>query len=93
MLTGLEDVGWKPTEKLRARKIYAGKDSPFLPKNKSVDASTLIHQALASQTRTAGYDELDLGHRTVQARTESECSPYHDGTGPLRPRVLSCLIW
>lgn len=93
VLTGLEDVARAPKEKLRARKIYAAKGSPYLPKNKSVDEDTLIYRSFAEQTQTEGDDDIDLGSRTLQGWCQAAYSPYYDESGMLRPRVVTCLVW
>lgn len=83
-----------PTQRLRARRVYAGPDVPFLPLNKSAAEDSHVWRAYAEQTQTEGEDVLDIGNGMVaRAYTQSIYAPYFDETGSPRPRVVSCIIW
>lgn len=89
---GWEDLA-RPRPKLRASRVYGADGMLFLPKNKSVDFDSGIYRALEEQTRTEREETFELGRRTLRAWCQSDYLPYHDETGALQPRVVSCIVW
>ncbi len=89
--------GWKdlarPRPKLRSSRVYGADGTPFLPKNKSVDFDSGIYRAFEEETRTEREETFELGRRTLRAWCQSDYLPYHDETGALQPRVVSCIVW
>lgn len=89
--------GWeelaRPQPKLRAARVYGADGMPFLPKNTSVDPDSGMYRALEGQTRTESEETFEVGRRALRALCQSDYLPYHDETGALRPRVVSCIVW
>lgn len=92
-LPGLEAVAPRPVPRLRATRVYASTGAPFLPRRKSVEEGTSIAQALLTEGRTRGEEELNVGARYLTADCESHYVPYTNGDGVFIPRVLTLFLW
>lgn len=92
-LPGLEHVAAVPTEKLRAARVYPGRQVPFLPKNTSVPEETSIAMALRTEGILEGVETFDLGSGRLTAECESLYAGYKRGGGEMVQRVLSLLRW
>ena len=88
-LKGMPDPG----KKLRVTRAYGSDYLPFVPRNKSVEQDSTIHQALVARGRTEGREVLYLGSRPLEAYCQSDYAPYYDGDGSLVQRVVSCVVW
>ena len=88
VLPGMED-DFKLEPELRIALACVSSDFPFfLPKHKSVKRDGPIYQALATQSRTNGYDILNLGGDEKKIHVESLYVPYRK-EGVLQNRVVS----
>lgn len=64
----------------------------YLPKYKSVDRDGAIYAALASESRTAGKDVIELRNKRIEVDAESWYVPYRR-QGTVQKRVVSFLTW
>ena len=88
VLPGLED-DFKLEPQLRIALACVSSDFPFfLPKHKSVRKDGPIYHALATQSRTSGYDMLNLGGDEKKIHVESLYAPYRK-EGVVQNRVVS----
>ncbi len=64
-----------PTKKLRVEWCLGGLDSPFIPKDKSTEKTSLISQAWAANTFTSGQERMTFDNRK-SAWYSSENKPF-----------------
>ncbi|MBI2766262.1 MAG: ImmA/IrrE family metallo-endopeptidase [Chloroflexi bacterium] len=93
VLPGFDEQELKPRHKLRARRIYAHPDAPFLAVNMSIDTDTGIGRAWTDRTTTQGIELLPTSGHGHQAACQSMFAPFRAQDGQLRDRVLTCIAW
>lgn len=71
-LTLFDGINYEPVKKLRVEWSMGSDDAPFIPKDKSVEASSQIYQAWQSDSFTSGKERLCLmGRKTLWYQTEN----------------------
>lgn len=78
-----------PRPKLRVARAYMATGLPFIPRNKSVDASSVAHRAWIAEARARGEEELDLGRTSWVIDMDAAWAPFTNSAGIDVPRVLA----